>query len=78
MIPLKGAGLWQKVTATSRVREYDPAKAKEPPGGGDPEAGDFGGFGLVPDRIVDPDLDGLPACGTDDCAGCSAAFRVWA
>ena len=69
--PVEGAALWQKETATSRVREYDPAKAKEPPGGGDPEAADYGG-------LVDPDLDGLPACGTDDCAGCSAAFRVWA
>ena len=69
--PVKSAGLWQKRSDTSRVREYDPAKAKEPPSGGDPEAADYGG-------IVDPDLDGLPACSTNDCAGCSAAFAAWA
>jgi phosphatidylserine/phosphatidylglycerophosphate/cardiolipin synthase-like enzyme len=68
---VKARDLWQKKSPTSKVRKYDPAKAKDPPRDDDPE------FTAYRYGVVDPDLDGLPACGLNDCSGCSGA-SYWA
>lgn len=59
--PVKSAKLWQEKRKTSRVREYDPATAKDPPGPDD--SAEVAGYG----GVVDPDLDGLPPCSSNCC-----------